>query len=513
MQRVLGDYAIASDYDAFVLSNRDVRSPRPDLVRLIGAERIALGSDYPFPLGELEPGNWVARFKGALMLPDVYDSSEALAAVRRRFSTELAALIEQARTPDGSAEQRLNALELHNNFFLAYQGEDDRELQAGYARLTRRLLGNDCPELRGPRRPSVTGRLRVGFASCFFRDCTVGHYFRSWIADLDSERFEVWVYLLGGPEDAVTETIRQAAFKTVRVQASLPQAARAILDSAPDVLVYPELGMNGRTYALAAMRLAPVQCAGWGHPVTSGHRTVDYFLSCAAMEPEEADAHYIESLVRLPGLGTRYAKPDVGTTLSRADLGLPEAAHLYLFPHAPHKILPENDTLVAGILAADPEGRLVLCEGFAPEQGRTLRRLEKALAERGVAPDRLILLPHLPRPSFLEANRLCDVMLDATRWSGGNTTLDALAAGLPVVTRRGRFMRGRQSAGMLEIIGLRELIAESDEDYAAIALRLGRDKTWRDELSRRIAEGGARLFDDHAPVAALAAFFLSLRKP
>lgn len=463
-------------------------------------------------LGELEPGNWAARITAALMLPAVYDSSEVLATIRQRFSTELGALIEQAGSPAGTAEQRLNALELHSNFFLAYHGEDDRELQAGYARLTRRLLGDACPELRAPRPLGATGRLRIGFASCFFRDCTVGHYFRSWITDLDPEKFEVWVYLLGGLEDAVTDAILRSAFKGVRVTGPLPEAARAILDSAPDVLVYPELGMNGRTYALAALRLAPVQCAGWGHPVTSGHATVDYFLSCAAMEPEDADAHYTESLVRLPGLGTRYAKPDVGTTFSRADLGLPEAAHLYLFPHSPHKIQPENDALVAGILSADPEGRLVLCEGFAPEPGRILRRrLEKALADRGVAPDRLCVLPHLPRASFLEANRLCDVMLDTTRWSGGNTTLDALAAGLPVVTRRGRYMRGRQSAGMLEIIGLQELIAGNDEEFAAIALRLGRDRAWRDDVLHRITTTCERLFDDHAPVKALASFLHSLQ--
>ncbi len=29
------------------------------LVRLVGAERIALGSDYPFPLGEDEPGRLI----------------------------------------------------------------------------------------------------------------------------------------------------------------------------------------------------------------------------------------------------------------------------------------------------------------------------------------------------------------------------------------------------------------------------------------------------------------------
>ena len=310
----------------------------------------------------------------------------------------------------------------------------------------------------------------------------------------------------------MTDAIRRVAFKTVRAADPLPQTAKVILDSELDVLIYPELGMNGRTYALAALRLAPVQCAGWGHPVTSGLPTVDYFLSCGAMEPEDAGAHYVESLVRLPGLGTRYSKPDVGRTLTRADLGLPEEAHLYLFPHPPHKIHPENDALLAGILSADPEGMLVLCESVTPEHGPLLRRrLATALEARGVARDRLRVLPHLPRGSYLEANRLCDVMLDATRWSGGNTTLDALAAGLPVVTRRGRFMRGRQSASMLEIMGLQELIAGSDEEFVAMALRLGWDRAWRDDVSRRIAETRERLFGNHAPVMALASFLQSLQ--
>ena len=463
-------------------------------------------------LGQLEPDNWAARLTAGLTLQAVHASAEDVSAARQRFSTELHALLNQCETLTGTAQQRLGALARHSNFFLAYQGEDDWELQSGYSRLTRRLLGDACPELAVPCPPAAAGRLRVGFASCFFRDCTVGHYFKSWITDLDPERFEVWVYLLDGAEDAVTEAISQAAFRTVRAVEPLPRAARAILDSAPDVLVYPELGMNGRTHALAALRLAPVQCAGWGHPVTSGHATVDYFLSCAAMEPDDADAHYTETLVRLPGLGTRYPKPDVGATLSRADLGLPEAAHLYLFPHAPYKIHPENDTLVASILAADPEGLLVLCEGFVPQHGRMLRRrLAKALAQQGVAPERLRLLPHLPRASFLEANRLCDVMLDTTRWSGGNTTLDALAAGLPVVTRRGRFMRGRQSAGMLEIIGLPELIAANDDEYVALALRLGRDRAWRESVSQYIRASAHRLFDDERPIDALQQFLLSLQ--
>ena len=39
-----------------------------------------------------------------------------------------------------------------------------------------------------------SARIRVGFASSFFSDGTCGRYFRSWIAQLDRARFEIFVY-------------------------------------------------------------------------------------------------------------------------------------------------------------------------------------------------------------------------------------------------------------------------------------------------------------------------------
>jgi predicted O-linked N-acetylglucosamine transferase (SPINDLY family) len=95
-------------------------------------------------------------------------------------------------------------------------------------------------------------------------------------------------------------------------------------------------------------------------------------------------------------------------------------------------------------------------------------------------------------------------MLDTLRWSGGNTSLDAIACALPVVTLPGRFMRARQSAAMLRLAGVPELVARDVDDYIAIAARLATDRGWREAQSRRLAEGAARVFDDAAPVAAFA---------
>jgi predicted O-linked N-acetylglucosamine transferase (SPINDLY family) len=101
-------------------------------------------------------------------------------------------------------------------------------------------------------------------------------------------------------------------------------------------------------------------------------------------------------------------------------------------------------------------------------------------------------------------------MLDTTRWSGGNITLDALSVGLPVVTRRGEFMRGRQSAGMLDLLGIPELVVADERAYLTIALELGRNKSYRNSLSARIIAAHDQLFDRPEPIVALQAILLEL---
>ncbi len=113
------------------------------------------------------------------------------------------------------------------------------------------------------------------------------------------------------------------------------------------------------------------------------------------------------------------------------------------------------------------------------------------------------MLPACAHPRYLQVNATCDAMLDTLRWSGGNTSLDALACGLPIVTQRGTFMRGRQSAAMLGLMGLDELIAADADAYVALAARLAGDTDWRTDLGRRIVAAQPAVFDDAGPLAAL----------
>ena len=113
------------------------------------------------------------------------------------------------------------------------------------------------------------------------------------------------------------------------------------------------------------------------------------------------------------------------------------------------------------------------------------QRLDRAFAAAGLkAEDHCVFLHGMDMNRFAAASAQCDVMLDSIGWSGGNTTLEALAQDLPVVTFEGELMRGRVSAGMLRMMGMPETIAGTIDDYVALAVRIGQDAAWRAEIKR-----------------------------
>jgi protein O-GlcNAc transferase len=407
------------------------------------------------------------------------------------------------------------------NFFLAYQGRDDRALQASYASFVSRAIELGAPAWRlavPARQRGADDRLRVGFASAFFHVGTAGRYFRSWLTGLDRDRFEVFAYhLYPGMDDIATEIAARAdrfvEFGGSRARPS--EVAPVIRGDALDVLVYPELGMDHTSFALAALRLAPRQLAGWGHPVTSGHATIDGFVSCAEMEPADGDVHYVERLLRLPGIGTSYRRLAVPERVDhRARFSLPGDRALLLCPQSLFKVHPDNDALFARVLAANPRASLVMFDGRHPRVTQHfVERVARVFDAHGVAAnDRLIVLPPLPHDDYLRVNLACDAMVDTLHWSGGNTSLDALACGLPVVTLPGGLMRGRQSAAMLRLAGAADLIARDADDYVRIASRLVDDPTWRASLAATIGGRLDALFDTPAPVQAFAELLLHQRR-
>jgi len=304
-----------------------------------------------------------------LALPMIYEDASEIERTREAFASALERLHENATSLAAglTSDQIIDGLRW-TNFLLAYQGYDDRALQISYASFAARLVEAGAPQWLSPPKPRRAHgqRLRVGFASAFFHVGTAGRYFRSWLTGLDRERFEVHVYHLYPGMDEIATEIRARADRFVEFGGSRSRpsiVAPVIRDDALDVLVYPELGMDATSFALAALRLAPRQLCGWGHPVTTGHPTIDGFISCAEMEPSGAQSHYAEKLFGLPGIGTCYRSLALPDFASRRRLGLPDDKSLLLCPQSLFKVHPDNDDLFAQVLARNPQAVLVMFDG------------------------------------------------------------------------------------------------------------------------------------------------------
>lgn len=479
-----------------------------NLAAALGERSLVAEADEAYARAEaLDPSDGGARLRRALLLPVIAPSREGLAEARRRYAEALARLLDDPpRLADPLSEVG------QTGFYLAYHGEDDRPLQENLARLYERACPSllyTAPHCEGSARPKPGRPLRLGFVSRFFGDHAVGWCFGDMPKGLRRDAFRIVLFSIGGGGSAWREIAAHADEAAVLPGYDLASAREQIAAKELDILVYPDIGIEPMTYFLAFARLAPVQCVAGGHPVTTGLRNLDYFISHAGSEPPEAAAHYSETLVRLAGSSTLYRRPEVRQPLQgRAAFGLPEGAHIYLCPQSLFKFHPDFDEALAAILRGDPAGRLAIFEGPYPEWHALL------LARFGMSMpdlcDRVQVLPRLPKEDFLNVVALADVMLDTFHFGGGNTSYQALALGTPVVTLPGAYNRGRITAYLYAQMGVGEAVAASPRDYVRIALALGRDPERRGALSARIRETSHALFDNAPGLAELEAFLLSL---
>jgi CRISPR-associated protein Csy1 len=423
-----------------------------------------------------------------LGLPAAYAGSDSLAEIRSEFMRRLEVFVAEYSPRELVGMQAMPNDLVWDNFYLAYQGGDDRGAQTRYGDWLSHGMSALLPEFAEAPDVPQRSRPRVAFVGSQFHGCTVGWYFAAWIEHLAQSGWDVvLVRTPGSRRDELTERLARVA-SDVECNGGVEKNAARIRDLACDVIVYPELGMDGHVLALAAMRLARAQVCAWGHPVTSGLPTIDAFVSCSAMEPPNAQEHYRERLVTLPGIGTRYTGPSLPPPLSARELGIPDDRTPYLVPQALYKLHPDSDSILVDIVRRDPSALFVLFELKAPSPALLVRdRLHRALREAGEDPQRhLFWVPECSRSDYLRINSACAAMIDTLHWSGGNATLDALHSGLPVVTCPGKYMRGRQSAAMLRLLGCDDLIAGTPQELAEIAVSVAHVRLRRDDVVARI---------------------------
>jgi predicted O-linked N-acetylglucosamine transferase (SPINDLY family) len=295
---------------------------------------------------------------------------------------------------------------------------------------------------------------------------------RGLLANLNTRQFEIFLYHTDATVDEETNWARAQVARFVQGPKPLKHWLTEIAEARPDVILYPEVGMDPNACTLAALRLAPLQIAGWGHPITTGLPTIDWFLSAELLESPEAEQHYREKLVRLPGTGvhTEFPAP------RKEHWSGPERRKdvvRFALCQQPVKFDPEDDILLARIAKAAGAAEFWLATpGNMPWTAVKLRaRISAAFRAEGLDPEvYLRATPWLPRRQFLSFLDDMDIYLDCPAFSGYTTAWQALHCGLPIITLEGPYLRQRLAAGLLRQVGATDGIAVSREQYVAAAV-------------------------------------------
>ena len=464
----------------------------------------------------LHPHFFRARWARAMaQIPAVYRDASEIAPSRAAFARHLAGL--RAWLGAHAAISGHEAIGAIPPFYLAYTEENNRDLLALHGELCASLM-SVWAGARGPVSASRANhdRIEIGIVSTHIFDHSVWNaIIKGWIQHLDSSRYNVSMFHLNSTVDEETRFARARSSHFEDGKRSLEDWVESILSRRPDILLYAEIGMDPLLLRLASLRLAPVQVATWGHPETTGLPTIDYFLSAESLEPPGSQAYYTESLVKLPALGVCYEpRPIEHVAPDLRALGIDDSSPILLSPGTPYKYSPRHDWVYVDIARRLGDCQMVFFAGIGEDLVATLRhRLRSAFCAAGLDVDRYVkFVPWLNRAGFHGLMKRADVFLDPIGFSGFNTAMEAVECGIPIVTREGRFMRGRLASAILARANMGDLIARTEREYVDLAVNLASDARYRESVRSRMLQARAVLYNDTAPVRALEEFFAGVAK-
>jgi len=374
------------------------------------------------------------------------------------------------------------------NFGLSYDGESSKDIFVQKSLIFRKI----CPDLNYSVNRELTQVKKIAFISDFLNRIHSVYKDRHMVINFLSFHYDVYIYTQHELDNTVKYTFGKA--KHFILPEKLSQMRDLLIKENFDIIVYPEIGMNPMFYFLAHLRLAPVQINTWGHSDTSGINTIDYYISSEYFELPNAQDFYSEKLIKLESLSTCYKNPlsyvKPYRFHSRYDFGFSKEVNIYLCPQSLFKFKPLFETYLIEILEKDKNGVLVLLDSFK-HKSKLIKRIEKNGKD---IVSRICFVPGLSHQEFMGLINICDVLLDTYPFGSCNTSFEAFSLGKPIVTQPGKLINGRFTLGFYKKMEINDCIVYNKNDYIKLAVKLGTNKIFNQEISNKIKSKSNCLF-------------------
>lgn len=339
-------------------------------------------------------------------------------------------------------------------------------------------------------------RLRIAYVSGDFRNHPVGGLILPLLQNHDRQRFECFGISHGADDGSdMRRRIIASLEHFIDVRGRSDSEIAALLREQEIDIAIDLMGITAACRPrIFAARPAPLQVSWLGFPATTGAEFIDYLIADRVVVPEQERSFFTEQIAYLPRfyLPAGCDRDDSGPIPSRPSAGLPDRGFVFCCFNANYKILPDTFASWMAILRATEGSVLWLSEPYAAAKAN----LKREAAAFGISPDRLMFAPHLPSfQEHLARVALADLFLDTLPFNAHVTAIDAISAGVPILTVAGTSMSGRTGQSLLTSLSLPELIAGSVADYERIAIQLAQQPRELAAIKDKLMHNRAALFD------------------
>ena len=435
------------------------------------------------------------------LLQEMHDSYQKLIDINPNYPYALGSLLTAKlalsdwRDWDLLLQQFKEAAKGDKNIALPFSGLlllDDLELHKGFSEAYASEHFSVARVFNEPPKNFANGKIRLGFYSPDLYYHPVSIHLVKLLECLDKSKFELFAFSFTSHiKDPMRSRYENVFDHFIEVDEMSDLKVVKLSRELAITIAFDLCGhTSGNRGEIFNHRAAPIQANYIGYPGTSGSEFLDYLFGDIRSVPESSQEFYSEKIVYLPSASTYDIERKVSTeSLSRNQFGLPDNGFVFVCQNGNQKITPEVFGIWMDILSSVPKSVLWLLR----PNPTAIKNLIAEAGLRGITEDRLIFTQRESVPldqendrisRYLASYQLADLFLDTWPYGAGTTGIDAIYAGLPVLTKTGKAAVSRMATSYLHGIVDQELIVTSVEEYRDTAIELARNP----EKLRRIKE-------------------------
>ena len=318
-------------------------------------------------------------------------------------------------------------------------------------------------------------KLKIGYFSSDFHSHPVSHLIKDVFKYHNRTNFEVIGFYYGTKNDKWTEEIKKNFDEFIDLdKLKIGDVESFIRKKNLDIAV----NLNGYTSnsknEIFSKGIARFQINYLGYPGTMGTDAMDYLIADKIVIPENNKKYFTEKILYLPNcwLPSSKHREISKRNFEKKDFLIPDNKFVFCNFNNIYKITPEIFKIWMNILLnSDGSVLWLISKNISVKENLRIEAKKK-----GVDPNRIIFSDPIDIEDHLKRIQLADLFLDTFPYNAHLTAVDAIRAGLPILTISGNSLPSRGADSILQSANISNLCKKTFQEYQDTAIELAKNR-------------------------------------